>query len=308
MTNKVELLLIVPGKHDHQNGLTLIELMVSMAIGLILAIVASSVYLYSKQSYNAVSETSQIEENGRFALNLIARHIQTAGYVALDPKSKGPVGPADTKITGCDFGMVNAKNATALSDLACLSSTPSGSTRSAVIGTFFETDAYNTSGATFQGFDCLGNRAVSVPSTVGGSPTLEIRSYFFVSSSTSTTPNGTTTIGQLSCATNPAGSTATWQPSQPLIPGIQQLAFNYLTPSGISKNTAQKSNTAADLTTAGTWADVTGVIVCVLSKSIQPTGNDTQVATKDCFDNTITALPGESYRRFTTMVNLRNKI
>jgi type IV pilus assembly protein PilW len=64
---------------NRQAGLTLIELMVSLVIGLLLAIIASSTYLYSKQAYNAVSANSQLEENGRLALNLLAKNIQSAG-------------------------------------------------------------------------------------------------------------------------------------------------------------------------------------------------------------------------------------
>ena len=292
-----------------QRGLTLIELMVSLVIGLVLAIVASSTYLYSKQAYNAVSETSQLEENGRLALNLLARNIQSAGYVAIDPKSSFPQAPNDIKIRGCDFGMSNPKSATSSADLACLSSAPTASTLSASIGIFYDTDAASTATTRFQGFDCLGNDAVVVPSTTGGSNTYQVRSYFFISTSTAQTPYGTTTMGQLSCVTDPttaAGATATFQ-AQPLIPGIHQLRVNYLTASGLDNKTAQKSNTAATLEAAGTWKNVTAVELCVLTKSIQATGNDTATQATDCYGTTFTPPASQSFRRFTSVVNLRNR-
>lgn len=292
-----------------QSGLTLIELMVSLVIGLVLAIVASSTYLYSKQAYNAVSENSQMEENGRFALSLLARNIQSSGYVALDMKSGGPQAPSDIKVRGCDFGMISPQSATSTADLACLGSAPAGSSRSASIGVFYDTEQYTSTTAKFQGFDCLGQAAVVMPSASGGSPTFQIRSYFFISSSTVQLANGTTTMGQLSCVTDPttaAGATATFQ-AQPLIPGVHQLAVSYLLPSALDKNTAQKLTTAATLEAANTWSRVTGVELCVLTKSIQTSGNDTATQMTDCYGNNFTPPPNQTFRRFTTTVNLRNR-
>lgn len=292
-----------------QHGLTLIELMVSLVIGLVLAIVASSTYLYSKQAYNAVSENSQMEENGRFALTLLARNIQSSGYVSLNPKSTGPQGPSDIKVRGCDFGMVSPKSASSIADLACLGSTPVGSSRSASIGVFYDTEQYTATTAKFQGFDCLGQAAVVIPSTSGGSDTYQIRSYFFISTSTVQTTNGTTTMGQLSCVTDPttaAGATATFQ-AQPLIPGVHQLAVTYLLPSGLEKNSAQKNTTAAALQAANTWSQVAAVELCVLTKTIQTSGNDTTTQLTDCYGNNFTPPPQQSFRRFTTTVNLRNR-
>lgn len=294
---------------SRQRGMTLVELMVGLVIGLILAIVASSTYLYSKQAYNAVSETSQMEENGRFALTMLARNIQSAGYVSIDPRASGPQGPSDVKVRGCDFGMTNPKLATSSADLSCLSSTPANTSRSASISMFYDTDAYTTAGSKFQGFDCLGNSPVTIPSTTGGSPTFQVRSYFFVSNSTVQTPNGPTSMGQLSCVTDPttvAGATATFQ-AQPLIPGVHQLAVNYLTPSTIDKTAAQTSNTAAALQAAGTWPQVLAVELCLLTKSIQASGNDTATQMTDCYGNSFTPPPSQSFRKFTTVVNLRNR-
>lgn len=292
-----------------QRGLTLIELMVSLVIGLVLAIVASSTYLYSKQAYNVVSENSQMEESGRFALSMLARNIQSAGYVSLNLKSSGPQGPSDMKVRGCDHGMVSPKTATSIADLACLTTTPAGSSQSASIGVFYDTEAYTATNEKFQGFDCLGQAAVVVPSTSGGSPTYQIRSYFFISTSTIQTANGTTTMGQLSCVTDPttaAASTGTFQ-AQPLIPGIHQLRVTYLLPSGIEKTTAQKETTAAALNLANTWSQVAAVELCVMTKSVQASGNDTATQMTDCYGNNFTPPNQQSFRIFTTTVNLRNR-
>lgn len=290
---------------NRQSGFSLVELMISLVIGMVLVIAASSVYLYSKQSFNSSTETSQLEENGRFALNLLTKYIQSAGFVMIDPTFPAPQGPIDNKISGCDFGMTNPTSPSSAADLVCLTATPAGTRRSASIAVFTETDAYDTSGSKFQGFDCLGLSSIPIPTTTG--TINETRSYFFIGNTTVQTPTGTTTMGQLSCLSDrtPASGVATYQ-SQPILPGIEQLAFNYLLPSAADPNTAQASNAATSLT-ATQWASVLAVDVCVLAKSIQAGGNDTGTAYTDCYGSAITAAPGEVYRTFRTTVRLRNK-
>lgn len=292
-----------------QHGVSLVELLVGLAIGLVLALVASATYLYSKQSFNSSTETSQLEENGRYAINMLTRYIQSAGYVMVDPLYPSPQGPIDNKLRGCDFGFKNpvaATTATLTDDLSCLAATPAGSRRSASIAIFNETDAYVGSGGKFQGFDCVGNGAVSIP-VAGGTTINETRSYFFVANTTVQTSNGSVTMGQLSCL---ADGTIAGVPAfqvQPLLPGIEQLAFSYLLPAAADPETAQIATSATTVSAASQWPSVLAVEVCVLAKSVQPGGNDTNTAYTDCYGNAIAAVPGEVYRTFTSTVRLRNK-
>lgn len=286
-----------------QRGVTLIELMVALVIGLILVLAASAIYLYSKQNYNTSSETTQIEENGRFALNLLTQYIQSAGFVMIDPTSPRPQGPIENKIFGCSFGLVNGTTASTTADIACRTSTPAGSLPSESIATYSETDAYNSSGATYQGYDCLGLSSIPM-----GGVSNAIRSYFFVANTTVQTPNGIITMGQLSCLSDRtplAAVTPTYQ-TQPLIPGIEQIAFRYQLPSTSDPDVAQVGYAASALT-AAQWPTVLAVDVCVLAKSIQPTSNDTGTSYIDCYGNALTNNAGEIYRTFRTTVRMRNK-
>ena len=302
-------------KHHHQRaagrsyntGLSLIELLVGLAIGMVLAIVGSTIYLYSKNSYNAATETSQMEENGRFALNLLTKYIQSSGFVMVDPANNLPQGPIDNKLRGCDLGFVNPTTTASTADLACATATPAGTLPSASIALFSETDSYSLSGATFQGFDCVG--LSSIPITLAtGTVINEVRSYFVVTRTTVQTPNGVVPMGQLTCISDRTSGlgVASFQ-SQPLIPGVEQIAFTYFLPSVIDPNTAQIASTAAAVTAASQWPAVLAVEVCVLTKSIQPGGNDTGTTYTDCYGNAIAATAFESYRTFRTTVRLRNR-
>ena len=63
-----------------QRGVTLVELMIAITIGSIVAIGISSVYSSSKRSYKLQEEFSRMQENGRFAINHITRFVRSAGY------------------------------------------------------------------------------------------------------------------------------------------------------------------------------------------------------------------------------------
>ncbi|MCU7938913.1 MAG: PilW family protein [gamma proteobacterium symbiont of Bathyaustriella thionipta] len=62
-----------------QTGLTLIEMMVAIAISLILMAGVSQIYLSNKKTYRTTNAISRIQEDGRFAINFLAREIRTAG-------------------------------------------------------------------------------------------------------------------------------------------------------------------------------------------------------------------------------------
>lgn len=248
-----------------------------------------------------------MEENGRFAVNLLSRYIQSAGFVMIDDKQNQPQMPTANKISGCDLGFVKASGPASLADLACRVATPNGEIPSATIAIFSETDTYNATGAKYQGFDCLGQSAIPVVLSTG-TTTNEIRSYFFISRSNVQTPNGSISMGQLSCTsdrTPPAGA-ASFQ-TQPLIPGIEQLAFNYLLPAEVDPSTARSANTAKAITDAAKWPSVLAVEVCVLAKTIQASGNDTGTTYTDCYGTALNAAPNESYRTFRSTVRIRNK-
>jgi hypothetical protein len=63
-----------------ETGLTLVELMVSIVVGLLLIAGVIQVYLSSKQSYNAQVQLARMQETGRFATDLITRDLRRAGY------------------------------------------------------------------------------------------------------------------------------------------------------------------------------------------------------------------------------------
>jgi len=64
-----------------QRGLTLIELMVAMTIGLLLLAGTASLFISNKRIYREQEELSRLQENGRFALEMLIGDIRMTGFV-----------------------------------------------------------------------------------------------------------------------------------------------------------------------------------------------------------------------------------
>jgi type IV pilus assembly protein PilW len=63
-----------------QAGLTLVELMIAMTLGLLLIGGALQVLQSSQQSYRLQENMSRLQENGRFAIEMLARDLRMAGF------------------------------------------------------------------------------------------------------------------------------------------------------------------------------------------------------------------------------------
>lgn len=63
-----------------QSGLTLVEIMVAIVISLILTAGIIQLFLGTSQTYRFQEALSRIQENGRFAMEVMSRDIRMAGY------------------------------------------------------------------------------------------------------------------------------------------------------------------------------------------------------------------------------------
>ncbi|MFA7552720.1 MAG: PilW family protein [Spongiibacteraceae bacterium] len=63
-----------------QQGLSLIELMIAITLGIVLMGAALQFMLSTRQTYDLNDDISRIQENGRMALDIIVKDLQMAGY------------------------------------------------------------------------------------------------------------------------------------------------------------------------------------------------------------------------------------
>jgi len=64
----------------HQRGVTLVELMVALALGLLITVAMLKVYVDASRMYRFNEGLARVQENGRFALEFIRRDARVAGF------------------------------------------------------------------------------------------------------------------------------------------------------------------------------------------------------------------------------------
>src|SRR6218665_957708 len=103
------------GQPSPQHGMTLIELMVAMALGLLIVLAAAASLLFAREGFTAVDAASQLRDNGRFLQNLVLRVGAQTGYknlrFATETKRLGAA-PGNALAPPDIFGVNNAKRGT----------------------------------------------------------------------------------------------------------------------------------------------------------------------------------------------------
>ncbi|HKV96488.1 MAG TPA: PilW family protein [Gammaproteobacteria bacterium] len=80
-------------RHPHpfvparQQGLSLVELMIALVVGLVFMAGVISMFLASRQSYTLGSAVARLQENGRFALDFMRPVLRLAGYTGCGGQS-----------------------------------------------------------------------------------------------------------------------------------------------------------------------------------------------------------------------------
>lgn len=320
-----------------QLGLSLIELLVSMAIGLIIMVAAISAYLGSAGAGRMAEAQSRMNEDAQAALSILSQQIRMAGNNPDQPSRVDNADPTQTSlrnpvygatslplagthttslmaIRGCDgtFTNINSTNAstTGIDSLACV---PGGTnTVPDSIAVSYEADRFNTIPASGFPTDCLGNRLPVVTATVStivaGAATPANVTYtvadnrFYV---------GTATVGgvvtpSLYCKGNGGGST-----QMPLVENVDSLQFQYGTMSTASTSTTAsvagylpaseiltETSLAALPSDDQRWAKVATVRICVLVRSTTAVAPDAASAQyTDCSGTLITSPPDLHLRR-----------
>lgn len=69
-----------PQPGDAQRGVTLVELLVALSLGLLVTIVALSMLVLGRSGYSAVDNTTQLADRERFVVDALSRVIMQAGF------------------------------------------------------------------------------------------------------------------------------------------------------------------------------------------------------------------------------------
>jgi type IV pilus assembly protein PilW len=265
------------------SGFTLVELMVSIVIGMVLIIFISSLYLNSKASFRLNDDNARLQEDGNYALTLIGRNLMQAGYGAMRTVST-------TSFTG--KGLVACDNGFASPLAATPSFTCSGTAGEPGFTVSYSVDAYDSTNSPISGIgaDCNGNNA-------GGTA---VNSFFIATKSGETSSS-------LFCNGN--GSTV----SQPILNNVDHMVLTYgVDTTGVYAASQFLSTASAvsalplNAANKGGWNQLVSITVCleVHSENIVTTAAQTY---QNCAGASTTATDKKLHATLTRTFTLRNR-
>ena len=320
------------------SGFSLIELMISLAIGLIMMLVVFSAYLGATTAGRAAEAQGRMNDDAQAALNVLTQQLRMAGNNPSQPdrtdKSRhNPVynpndpttfvvtptsaSPSSFSIRGCSQNFSNIASALRSDALIC----PAGSTSSTnSIAVSYEADIFNTVSITSgTPTDCGGSNLASTqvkfPAETPPGPyfynVAENRFYIDLSSAQ---------VPSLYCRGNGQNSKP-----QPLVENIEDLQFSF----GLVKASTDAADIPAasvsgylradELTTNPTlaalpddsarWAKVVAVRICIVARSEAKVASSLTSARYTKCDGTVDNAPPDLRlrRAYTTTVVLRNR-
>lgn len=252
-----------------QRGVSLIELMVGLTIGLLVVAVAMSALMVSRGVSSTVSDASTIQQQAAYVLRVLGLQLRQAGSLYLNPNPTNAPGVNEYMTTVAfemesgDFKPANAikgKDDTAGNELT-------------VGYRDYSYPAYNSAAAQFR--DCLGQN--------GANALVQSR---FVHDSTNFV---------LRCVSTNPGATL-----QPIVQNVATFQVRYLTQDVTTKigNPQIKYANAAAVGTD--WSKVLGVEVCLVLYGIEPIDMPAGSSYTDCDGTTavnMTTLTGARARR-----------
>ncbi len=94
---------VVPPRAPRQGGLTLTELMVAMALGLLVTLAAGAMLVSADKAYVSQADAAGVDDGGRFALEAIGRAARQSAFINWGRDEAGPdAAAAPARVSGFD--------------------------------------------------------------------------------------------------------------------------------------------------------------------------------------------------------------
>lgn len=289
-----------------QRGVSLVELMVSLVIGLLVIGAVLISYLGSRQTAVQQAAYRQMNDDAQIGLSIIARDLMLAGYTR--PTGVSAItgrfsGTPPFAVFGCDKGFVMPNK---LGELVAADCALTGT--SSAIEVIYEADKDNTvaDSSDPKPSDCVGN-IIDEPLT----PAPWLRNRYYVVDSASTG----TARPELHCASNLPNRAGARIGGQPLLENVEAMKATYLEALLPLRATPLEDQRYRYVAASGVseWGSVLAVRVCLLMRSSDPilTAEDTTHITSkylDCDLNASTTADKYLRRAYFTTVALRNQL
>lgn len=271
-----------------QRGVTLIELMVGIVIGLLVVAVAMGALMMSRGVSGTVSDASGIQQQGAYVMRVIGQQLRQTGSLYLNPT---PTGGSNTDVLSPVAFEIKA-NAVGSGNSFAQESTLVGASDTVTTGfrryadnvfMVAGTPASGASAATF-GTDYLARNCVGAPGNSSTDQTVE--SIFTFDSANN----------ELQCRGN---SVTTAQPIVQNVAQFQALYVVQTTDATGSKVQYKKGSDMPTEATDPTWRRVQGIQVCLVLYGNEPINMPAGSAYTDCTGTSVdmTTLTGTRKNR-----------
>lgn len=269
-------------------GMSLIEVMVSMVIGLIVVGAVLVSYIGAGSTSRLQVAQAEMNENAQIAMTMLSRDLLLAGYASptgVNGSSTFVRSYSARPLMGCDNGFADPSTT---SDVACAAAGSGGP----AIEVVYEADVTNTV-PTSAGVpaDCLGN---GLPSTAVGTAS------FYFAYNRYYLANSSAQRSELHCASRQGAV------GQPLVDNVDAIKIWYG-----EANAANPRQIARYVTAGGVadWNMVVSVRVCLLMRSSeQVLDSDIPGTYLDCDSAAQVSVDRRLRRAYFTTTTLRNKM
>ncbi|TQN07861.1 type IV pilus assembly protein PilW [Acidovorax temperans] len=266
-----------------QSGVTLIELMVGLAIGLLVVAVAMGALMVSRGISGTVSDASGIQQQGAYILRVVSQQLRQTGSLYLNPD---PVGGNSTDVLSPVAFEIKADAVGSGNSFIQEESLSGAGTSVTTAFRRYQDNVFLADNATSTtiGTDFLARNCVGAP---GNSSTDQrVESIFTFDSTTN----------ELQCGGN--GTAA-----QPIAQNVAQFQVTYMvqTTDAAGNTTVQyvKGSDMPAAATDPTWRRVQGVQVCLVLYGSEPIDMPAGSSYTDCAGTSVnmTTLTGERKNR-----------
>lgn len=317
----------------HQRGLTLVELLVGLAIGLIVSLAAAALYMASAETSRAGKAIGDVNETGKLALDMIGRELEKAGFYP----AQYPGDPAVANTLGAFFnGKAGAKAAYNNGLFGCDNATFDVSTHAcgaatakapdSIVINYYATPEFGPTSLMGNSNDCNRKPVSADPDNAARALAklpLYVSNRFALSAAKEfdTGEMGTVEtkvkIRSLACHGNGSGAGTTWEDH---FPGVEDMSFRYGLSTAASGETPSRWVTASAVNAATAfsgvtaWQSVTAVKVCIIVKSVDKGRTEEKVGSErtytDCQGDTKTMGANDRaiYKRFERIYAVRNNL
>lgn len=303
----------------YEQGLSLVELMVSLSIGLVVVGAVFANYLNNSAGARQAAAMAQVTQDASLAMGILRNHIAMAGYSRPVGVAGGAITHAVTglqAIVGCTEGFTSATDNNAdYGTISCNAASPANTPpQPDSLAVSYEADTSSTPlNATAVPTDCAGDGLVQTPGT---NTYFVADNRFAIRPATAGAPpslvclgNGGVPWGSALQSVDPTSGSSTNKGYQPLVENIADMRIRYGIAGATNKNVTQYL-TSTDIRNNGVdWARVISVRICLL---VQSNDNvlDKPRPYYNCDGGVSTPATGDRhiYRAFNSTVVLNNRI